>query len=76
MTRTTRAQRVALKAIYDRGPIMVDEYMPYTMKTLRVRQSYRGFRKTVQPTFGMDGAVTVLWCNMWLAVETDGYVHS
>lgn len=34
------------------------------------------FAKTVQPTFGMDGAVVVQWCGMWLAIETDGYTHS
>lgn len=34
------------------------------------------FAKTVQPTFGMDGAVTVQWCGMYLAVERDGYTHS
>jgi|GEM_PF-1265368 len=34
------------------------------------------FRRSVQPTFGMDGAVVVKWGSMWLAIETDGYVHS
>jgi hypothetical protein len=38
--------------------------------------SYREFRKTVKPTFHMDDAVTVSWCGMWLAIETDGYTHS
>jgi len=34
------------------------------------------FRRSVQSTFGMDGAVVVKWGSMWLAIETDGYVHS
>ncbi len=34
------------------------------------------FRRSVQPTFGMDGAVVVKWSSMWLAIESDGYVHS
>jgi len=38
--------------------------------------TYRQFRKTAEATFGMDAAVVVPWCGMWLAIETDGYVHS
>jgi hypothetical protein len=38
--------------------------------------SFLQFRKTVQPTFGMDGAVVVKWSSMWLAIESDGYVHT
>jgi hypothetical protein len=39
-------------------------------------QTYRAFRRTVQPTFGMDGAVVVRWQGMWLAIEADGYCHT
>lgn len=38
--------------------------------------TYKQFRKTVQPMFFCDGAVTVQWCGMWLAIEKDGYTHS
>lgn len=38
--------------------------------------SYLDFRRSVQPTFGCDGAVTVYWCGMWLCIERDGYTHS
>lgn len=38
--------------------------------------SWPEFAKTVQPTFGCDGAITVHWSGMWLAIETDGYTHS
>jgi hypothetical protein len=38
--------------------------------------TYRQFRKTAEATFGMDAAVVVPWCGMWLAIEADGYVHS
>lgn len=38
--------------------------------------SYLTFRRSVQPTFHMDNAVTVKWCGMWLAIESDGYTHS
>lgn len=38
--------------------------------------TYRAFRKTVLPTFGMDGAVMLRWCNMWVGIEKDGYAHT
>ena len=38
--------------------------------------SYLTFRRSVHPTFHMDNAVTVKWCGMWLAIESDGYTHS
>lgn len=38
--------------------------------------NWQDFCKTVQPTFGMDGAITVQWCGMYLAIERDGYTHS
>jgi hypothetical protein len=34
------------------------------------------FAEGVSPTYGMDGAVTIQWCGMWLAIEKDGYTHS
>jgi len=34
------------------------------------------FVDTAQPTVGMDNAIVVKWCNMWLAIETSGYCHS
>lgn len=64
MVKTTRKQRIALLRKYAHGGL-ADKGI-----------SYRQFRKTVQPTFGMDGAVVVHWCGMWLAIETNGYVHS
>lgn len=44
--------------------------------TSRGKQTWLEFCATVQPTFGMDGAVCVEWCGMWLAIEKDGYTHS
>jgi hypothetical protein len=38
--------------------------------------SYLAFRRSVQPTFGMDGAVVVRWQGMWLCIEADGYCHT
>ena len=36
-------------------------------------QSYLQFRRSVQPG---PGCAMVLWCNMWLGIEPDGYTHS
>ncbi len=75
MMTLTRAQRVALKTVFDRGPIestpmMLDNY--YGVKRW---MTYREFRRTVQPEIG-GAAVMVHWCGMWLGIETDGHVHS
>lgn len=67
MTITTRAQRVALKRVYDRGPIIDPNGNAL---------SFKQFLKGVYSTFGCDNAVTVKWCGMWLCIETDGYCHS
>lgn len=40
------------------------------------KTSFLEFVKTAQPTFGMDGAIAIHWCNMWLAIERDGYSHT
>jgi hypothetical protein len=34
------------------------------------------FINSAQPTFFMDDAIVVKWCNMWLAIETSGHCHS
>jgi hypothetical protein len=62
MTRTTRAQRVALKRLYDRWEVPL--------------MSYKRFRQGLSPTFGCNGAVVIDWCHMWICIEQDGYSHS
>jgi hypothetical protein len=37
--------------------------------------TYLQFRRTAMPMV-CDPAIVVKWCNMWLAIEPDGYVHS
>jgi hypothetical protein len=61
MVRTTKAQRQALKRLYDREPMLV---------------TYRQFRQRLQGTFGSDKCVMVKWCGMWIGIEEDGYTHS
>jgi len=78
MTRLTRAQRVALKKVYDRGPILpwISRYERYLYERgeLAVTPiSYRQFRRGVQP--GPD-CVMIQWAGMWLGIEPDGYTHS
>lgn len=57
----SKYQQQALKRVHDRDPS---------------QGSYMDLRRTVRPTFGLDGAVCVPWCGMWLLIETDGYTHS
>lgn len=66
----TRAQRVALKRVYDR-PVTTFATHGQTIKG--TRGTYREFRKTAQPG---SGCIMVAWCGMWLGIEPDGYTHS
>lgn len=77
MTRTTKAQRKAVRAVFCRGPIK--PYMTpdeHARGLIAVPLTYKQFRRGVQPTFGCDGAVAVQWAGMWLCIERDGYTHS
>jgi hypothetical protein len=39
--------------------------------------NFAAFRARSRPGgFGMDAAIVIHWCNMWLAIETDGHTHS
>ena len=58
----TKAQRRAVKRVYDRDP--------------DGSRSYREFRRRVIPTFYGDDVIMLHWCGMWLGIETDGYTHS
>ncbi len=40
------------------------------------RPSYRDFRRQVQSTYAMDGAIVVPYCGMYVAIERDGYSHT
>jgi hypothetical protein len=37
--------------------------------------TYLQFRRTALPMF-CDPAIVIKWCNMYLAIEPDGYTHS
>lgn len=77
----TKAQRVALKRVFDRQELtaIVDK----NGRTVAARwanypsdypiMTYREFRTLVH--VGFD-CVMVPWCGMWLGIETDGYTHS
>jgi len=59
--RITKEQQTAIANVYKRRQMDV---------------TFLAFRRSIKPTFGMDGAVVVNWCNMWLCIERDGYTHS
>lgn len=75
MNTLTKAQRKALKRVFDRCPIY--RFLEETGSTPHYRShkamTYREFRKTAVTSFG---CVMVQWCGMWLGIETDGYTHS
>lgn len=64
MVRLNRAQRVALKRVYDRTV--------HENQTCDTR-SYRTFRRGVEHG---PGCVMVRFAGMWLGIEPDGYTHS
>ena len=72
MTPTTKAQRLAIKRVFDRSPI----YTTKVAEAMNQPISYRRFRASVAGTICMDGAVIVNWAGMWLAIERDGHTHS
>ncbi len=73
MIMLTKAQRKALKAVFDRQPIkappmFLDQYYGVVRYL-----TYRQFRKRVFPG---PGCIMVGWCGMFLGIEPDGYTHS
>ena len=80
----TRQQREALFRVFQRDfPSWVTPMRRLTKdhdgrgRHVRVPTfQWRHFRSKVMPMFGCDGAITIHWHGMWLAIERDGYVHS
>ena len=84
MEAITKAQRAALKRVFDRQALVLvwngKTNMPSRAENfdnatrLKMRtMTYRQFRKLAVSSFG---CVMVPWCGMWLGIETDGYTHS
>lgn len=71
MVSLSRAQRVALKRIYDRQPIYPRQ--PQNPAQSARALTYRQFRRTVRAGYN---CVMVEWAGMWLGIEPDGYTHS
>lgn len=79
MTALTKAQRKALKRVFDRTPLVLE----WNGKTNMPRNAladwhkplmtYRQFRRLAVMSFD---CLMVPWCGMWLGIETDGYTHS
>lgn len=79
MTRvTTKAQRQALKRVFDRQALTPSNARGTPVAARREsidepKMSYRQFRRLAVFSFGV---LMVPWCGMWLGIETDGYTHS
>ena len=63
----TRAQRVALKKVFDL--YCASQWRDWNEPPM----SYRKFRQLARPG---PGCVMIPWCGMWLGIEPDGYTHS
>lgn len=57
----TKAQRAALKRLYDRSSDGSTCYLQ--------------FRRRARLNTMMD-CVMIRWCDMWMGIERDGYTHS
>lgn len=75
----TPQQEVALLRVYERGTLWAKDRTQTTMDSaygVGDPLTFEEFKKFAQPTFGMDGAITIHWAGMWLVIEKDGYTHS
>ena len=82
-----RAQRIALKRVYDRCPLYDAGFQSGNSAAWQNRRldgtpghgqgfqpkTYRQFRRTVVRSFD---CIMLPWCGMWLGIESDGYTHS
>lgn len=57
-------------------PINEAQYGAIKLKADQTHQEVGELLETAACILGGDGAVSVHWCNMWLAIEPDGYTHS
>ena len=72
----TRAQREAVKRIFDRGVTCDTCHQKIESGSDYDCRSYLAFRRTVEGLIGGQGCVMVPRGRIWFGVETDGYTHS
>lgn len=70
MVKTTKAQRRALKRVFDRGPLLY----PKLGSCVPPRQmTYREWRRTVEPDFmGSSAYIAVRWRGILITVQPNG----
>ena len=51
-------------------------YLKWSLLPIETRVPFNDFKETAHPMIGGDGAVVVYWAGMYLAIETNGHVHS
>jgi hypothetical protein len=71
----TRPQRVAVKRIYDRGPMDINGD-PVGPGCLHTPITYREFRRKAQPVIGCSGVAMIYARGMFIGIEPDGYAHT
>lgn len=79
MIRTTRAQREAIHHLFCRSVMDASPHppapLPEAISTLGWR-AYRRYRRTLEGTFGMNGAVVIPFAGMFVCIERDGFRHT
>ena len=51
-------------------------YLKWSLLPIQTRVPFNDFKKSAYPMIGGEGAVVVHWAGMYLAIETNGHVHS
>ena len=51
-------------------------YLKWSLLPIKTRVPFNDFKKSAYPMIGGAGAVIVHWAGMYLAIETNGHVHS
>ena len=70
ITRLTRLQREALRAIF------LQNGVTRVGRRYDTNQTYREFRRTVSTYPDGTGCIMVPWCGMFVGIEVDGHTHS
>lgn len=77
MIKTTKAQRAALKCKFDQSKARNIAYARKDGYNIEIRVCYINYRHMRKEAVQGDyGSLMILWCNMWLGIESDGYTHS
>lgn len=76
MIRTTKAQRRAIRRVYERHTVHAQPAGTPARMIGGRPTTYREYRKLLQPSLDGSGCVMLPFVGIWLGIETNGYTHS